>query len=66
MIEAGNIEDAITALGGNKTKNLAELIRQRKLEELEEIESKIRIYTMRSDSARIIEWGQKKNHIMSN
>ena len=64
MIEAGNIEDVITLLGGTKTKNLAELIRQRKLEELEEIESKIRIYTMRSDSVRIQEWDEKKNHIL--
>jgi len=64
MIEAGNIEDAITALGGNKTKNLVELIKQRKLEELEEIESKIRIYTMRSDTTRILEWTEKKTHIL--
>ena len=64
MIEAGNIEDAITALGGNKTKNLVDLIKQRKYEELEEIESKIRIYTMRSDNKKILEWVDKKNHIM--
>ena len=64
MIEAGNIEDAIISLGGNKTKNLIELIKQRKLEELEEIESKIRIYSMRSDENRIIEWNNKKIHTL--
>ena len=45
MIEAENIEDAITALGGKKTKNIVELIKKKKLEELEEIQTKIAIYT---------------------
>ena len=38
MIEAGNIEGAITALGGSKTKNIVELVRKKKLEELENAE----------------------------
>ena len=42
MIEAGNIEGAITALGGSKTKNIVELVRKKKLEELEEAGHKIR------------------------
>jgi predicted DNA-binding protein YlxM (UPF0122 family) len=63
MIEAGNIEGAILALGGGKTQNVVELVKRKKLEELEEIEAKIRIYTIREDSARIEEWNNRKNHV---
>jgi SNF2 family DNA or RNA helicase len=56
MIEAGNIEGAIHALGGHKTGNIVELIKHKKYVELEEIESKIRIHTMRNDSERITKW----------
>jgi SNF2 family DNA or RNA helicase len=63
MISAGNIEDAITALGGDKTSNLMELVKRKKLEELEEIESKIRIYTIRIDEARIKTWTDKRDRV---
>lgn len=65
MIEAGNIEGAIEALGGNKTGNIIELVKQKKLEELEEIESKIRIYNMRNDQTKIQEWTTKKTHTLN-
>jgi len=65
MIEAGNIEGAIEALGGNKTGNIIELVKNKKLEELEEIESKIRIYTMRNDQTKIDEWNNKKIHTLN-
>jgi len=41
MIEAGNIEGAINALGGEKTSNIVELIKNKKEKELKEIEIKI-------------------------
>ena len=63
MIEAENIEDAITALGGKKTKNIIELIKTRKLEELEEINTKISIYSSRQDSTKLNEWKTKKKHL---
>lgn len=63
MIEAGNIEGAITLLGGEKTSNIVELVNRRKMEELEEIESKIRIYTIRGDQERAREWEDKKMHV---
>ena len=63
MIEAGNIEGAITLLGGEKTSNIVELVNRKKMEELEEIESKIRIYTIRGDQERVREWEDKKLHI---
>ena len=64
MIEAGNIEGAIIALGGEKTGNIVELIKAKKLEELEIAESKIRIYTMRNDTEHIEEWTAKKDEIL--
>jgi len=64
MIEAGNIEGAIIALGGNKTSNIIDLVKRKKLEELEEIETKIRIYTIRNDQERMNEWVVRKDKIM--
>jgi|694.fasta_scaffold00094_82 hypothetical protein len=63
MIEADNIEGAIEALGGTKTKNILELVKQKLLEELENIESKIRIYILRNESSKIEEWNSKKRLI---
>lgn len=45
MIAAGNIEGAISALGGKKTKNIIELVKQEKLEEQTKIEADIHIFT---------------------
>jgi SNF2 family DNA or RNA helicase len=44
MIAAGNIEGAIVALGGKKTKNIIELVKQEKLEEQAKIQTNIHIY----------------------
>ena len=63
MIEAGNIEGAISALGGRKTKNIAELVRKKKLEELEDASHKIRLYTLRDEPDKIKIWNSKKTHI---
>lgn len=63
MIDAGNIEGAITALGGHKTKNIVELVRKKKLEELEEAHHKIRVYTIRDDQEQIEVWTKKQSHI---
>ena len=64
MIEAGNIEGAIESLGGGKTGNIIELVKQKKFEELEEIDSKIRIYTMRNDQTKIDEWKTRKIRVL--
>ena len=60
MIEAGNIEGAITYLGGSKTKNIIELVKKKKLEELEEAEHKIRMYTIRENQEQIKTWTTKQ------
>ena len=45
MIAAGNIEGVILSLGGKKTKNIIELVRQEKLEKQAKIKAKIDIYS---------------------
>lgn len=44
MIAAGNIEGAVTALGGKKTENILELVKRDILESLTKIEANILIY----------------------
>lgn len=56
LIDSGNIEGAITALGGSKTKNIVELVKRKKLEELESIKAKINIYTIRENNLKINEY----------
>ena len=60
MIEAGNIEGAITALGGTKTRNITEIVQRKKLEEIENISAKIRIYKLRGEESKIKEYETKK------
>jgi hypothetical protein len=43
MISAGNIQGAIKALGGGETKNIVELVKQKKQAELKELESRLKI-----------------------
>jgi SNF2 family DNA or RNA helicase len=65
MIESGNIEGAIATLGGDKTDNIVELIKNKKEEELIDTDAKIKIYTMRNDESKIKEYEAKKNSILS-
>jgi hypothetical protein len=63
MIEADNIEGAIEALGGTKTRNILDLIKQKLMEEIENIEAKIRIYILRREPSKTEEWNLKKKVI---
>lgn len=66
MLEAENIEGAISLLGGTRTnKTILEVVKSRKMEEMEEIESKIRIYTMRGDAERLEEWTNRRTRLQS-
>ena len=53
MISAGNISGAIKALGGGATKNIVELVRQKKEDELEELLSRIKILTIRNKKKQV-------------
>jgi hypothetical protein len=63
MIEAGNIEEAIVELGGNKTSNIVELIMGKKKNEILEIDAKIQLYRLRNDEEKIKELEIKKSKI---
>ena len=65
MIEIGNIEGAIIALGGNKTSNIVDVILEKKKNELAELEVKIQIYRLRQDDNKILEIEDKKSRINS-
>lgn len=60
MINAGNITGAITALGGKQTNNLIEIVKQKKLQEIEEIEIRIRIAEIRQQHEQKKQWIQQK------
>lgn len=64
LIEAGNISGAINALGGKRTDNIIDLVKHRKNLELEEIRSKIRIWTLRNNDAKIQDWKDRETKIM--
>jgi SNF2 family DNA or RNA helicase len=53
MISAGNIQGAIKALGGGETQNIAELVKQKKIAELEELESRLTIYKIKNKKKQI-------------
>ena len=46
MIDTGNIEGAISSLEGSKTKNNNRISKDKEMEELEVIKSKINIFTI--------------------
>jgi hypothetical protein len=53
MISAGNIQGAIKALGGGETKNIAELIRQQKIFERDELTSRLVVYKLKNKNKHI-------------
>jgi hypothetical protein len=64
MISAGNISGVIKNLGGKETSNIVDLVKQKKLEELEEINAKINIYTIRNDELRLEQWNKNKDKVL--
>lgn len=65
MIDAGNIEGAIIALGGCRTDNIVDVVQHKKKEEVEDIDTKIMLYTRRQDETKIKEWSDKKFRVLS-
>lgn len=63
MIQAGDIRSAVRHLGGNESDNIMDLVRQKKMDDLEEIEMKINRYTRRNDTYRVTEWKIKKESV---
>ncbi len=65
MIAGGNIAGAIRLLNGSTTsdKDILDLLKKRKTEELAEIEFKINKYIERSDKEKELKWCEKKQFI---
>ena len=59
LVESGNIDTAICILGGTQTDNIVELVKKNKLIELEEINSRVKIWKLRGDEDKIKEWEEK-------
>lgn len=63
MVSAGNIEGAVKSLGGQKTDNIIDLVRQKKIEKLEEIEFKIQRYMRRNNMTHVEKWKKEKERV---
>lgn len=63
LIESGNIEDAIIALGGDKTSNIVELIKNKKEKEIEELDMRITLYKTREDKNKVTELEIRKDRL---
>jgi hypothetical protein len=63
MISAGNIYGAIKALGGKETENIVELVKQKKIQELEQIEAQINVYKIKKALHSMNIWVEKANRV---
>ncbi len=64
MIEANDIVGAISSLGGGKSSNIVEIIKEKKNKEINDIENKIVLYSNRNDEEKIESYKNKKTHIL--
>ena len=53
MIEAGDISSAIIRLGGNSTSNIIDVIKERKQEQIDELQLRIQFYERRNNTVRV-------------
>ena len=65
MISAGNILGAIKELGGDVTQNITELVRKKKMDEIEELEKIIEILKVRNRNDQIVVNIEKVNRLKS-
>ena len=65
MIEAGNIEGALIALGGTKSSNIVDVILMKKKAEMTELDTKLQLYKIRDDEIKIKEIEDKQTRIMN-
>lgn len=65
MIEAGNISGAIQALGGSESTNIADLVRKRTEDELEDIKDKIKKWINRQDEEKVKYWKEKEVQVLN-
>ena len=63
MISAGNIQDVIKELGGGETKNITELVKKKKIEELDQIEAYLQVSIKHNKENQIIKAKEKIQRI---
>jgi hypothetical protein len=63
MISAGNIQGVIKALGGGETENITELVRKKKLDEIEIHEMRLKIFIIRNKPKQIMDTKNKIQRI---
>ena len=66
MIRAGDIQNAVKSLGGKETDNIHELVKRRKLEDLDEINMRITKYERREDLENLEQCKKRKIEIENN
>jgi SNF2 family DNA or RNA helicase len=64
MVDAGDIQGAVEALGGGRTCNLLDLVKTRKAEELEMAILRLNLYTTRKDQKKMSKWATRKEEIV--
>jgi hypothetical protein len=65
MIEGGDYQGAIEALGGGETSNIIDLVKKQKQNELYFVESKILLYTSRDEIDQLNMWKEKEKSIIN-
>ena len=60
MIDSGNIEGAIIALGGKKTDNIVDIILEKKRKEISELDIKKQLYELNGEAKKIEETQDRK------
>lgn len=65
MIEADDIQGAITALGGKNTNNIIDIVRSQKTKEKNDIDKKIALYTENQQDKKIEWYLEKKKKVES-
>ena len=63
LVEAGNIDEAIEHLGGSTAESIIDVVGRKKNEELEEIKSRIKIWTIKNNTEKINKWKLKEEKI---
>jgi hypothetical protein len=64
LLECGDVRGAIMLMGGQHTDNIVDLVKRRKMEELELIKAKINIYIIRNDQDRLISLRTKEKTLL--
>jgi SNF2 family DNA or RNA helicase len=63
MIEAGDISSAISRLGGDSTSNIIDVIKERKIEQIDQLKLRIQYHIRRNNISRVTKITEQKNKL---